>query len=77
MKSTAVNGTVSRVVPSLDPGQAVTTSRFDVSYIVTEYGIAFLRGKNIRQRAEALIAVAAPQFRDQLREEFRALYGYV
>ena len=77
MKSTAVNGTLSRVVPSLERGQAVTTSRFDVAYIVTEYGIAFLKGKNIRQRAEALIAVAAPQFRDQLREEFRVLYGYV
>lgn len=50
MKSTAVNGMVSRVVPSLDHGQALTTSRFDVAYIVTEYGIAFLRGKNMRQR---------------------------
>ncbi|MGA2936817.1 MAG: acetyl-CoA hydrolase/transferase C-terminal domain-containing protein [Syntrophobacteraceae bacterium] len=55
----------------------MTTSRFDAAYIVTEYGVAFLRGKNIRRRAEALIAVAAPQFRDQLQEEFRALCGYV
>jgi 4-hydroxybutyrate CoA-transferase len=77
MKATAVNGTVSRIVPALERGQAVTTSRFDVAYIVTEYGVAFLKGKHIRQRAEALIAIAAPQFRDQLREEFRALYGFV
>lgn len=70
MPSTAKGGTISKIVPILDEGSAVTTNRNDVSYIVTEYGIAFLRGKNLRQRAEALIKIAHPNFRDELKEEF-------
>ncbi len=68
MPSTAAKGKASRIVAALDRGQAITTPRNDVAFIVTEHGIADLKGKTIRQRAEALIAIAAPQFRDQLRK---------
>ncbi|MCL4841805.1 MAG: 4-hydroxybutyrate CoA-transferase [Bryobacteraceae bacterium] len=66
LQSTARNGTVSRIVPTLTPGAGVVTSRADVHYVVTEHGIAYLHGKNLRQRAEALIAIAAPEFRGEL-----------
>ncbi|HEV2447392.1 MAG TPA: acetyl-CoA hydrolase/transferase C-terminal domain-containing protein [Candidatus Sulfopaludibacter sp.] len=68
LPSTARNGTVSRIVPVLDPGAGVVTTRSDVHYVVTEHGIAYLRGKTLRQRAEALMAIADPKFRDGLRE---------
>jgi 4-hydroxybutyrate CoA-transferase len=64
--ATAKNGAVSRIVPMLDPGAGVVTSRGDVHYVVTEFGVAYLHGKTIRQRAEALIEIAHPQFRDEL-----------
>lgn len=70
MPSTAAKGTVSRIVSQLTPGASVTTSRNDVQYIVTEYGIAHLRGKTLNERAESLIAIAHPDFRDKLREEY-------
>ncbi|MEG1773819.1 MAG: acetyl-CoA hydrolase/transferase C-terminal domain-containing protein, partial [Oscillospiraceae bacterium] len=70
MPSTAAKGTISRIVPFLDHGAAVTTGRNDVSYIVTEYGVASLRGKTIRERAEALIGIAHPAFRDELRRQW-------
>jgi acyl-CoA hydrolase len=63
--STAKDGTVSRI-SSLLSGAGVVTSRGDVHYVVTEHGIAYLHGKTLRQRAEALIAIADPAFRDQL-----------
>ena len=69
--STASRGKVSRIVPLLSTGAAVTTSRNDVDYIVTEYGIAKLRGKTLRERAAALIAIAHPDFREELWEEYR------
>ncbi len=72
--STAAKGKVSKIVPFLDKGAAVTTSRTDVDYVVTEYGIAQLRGKTLRDRARALIAVAHPDFRAGLEEEFRARF---
>lgn len=59
----------SKIVPVLAPGSAVTTSRNDVDYVVTEYGVAWLRGLNIRDRVDALIKIAHPDFRDQLRED--------
>ena len=64
--ATAKGGQISRIVPMLKPGAGVVTSRYHVHYVVTEYGVADLYGKTIRQRAKALINVAAPQFRDEL-----------
>jgi acetyl-CoA hydrolase len=61
-----VDGLVSRIVPILTPGAAVTTSRAHVHYVVTEYGIAKLHGRDLAERARGLIGVAAPQFREQL-----------
>ena len=52
----------------LEPGSGVVTTRYDVHYVATEFGVAFLHGKNLRQRAEALIAIAHPDFRDSLYE---------
>jgi len=66
LQSTAKNGSISRIVPMLDPGAGVVTSRADVHYIITEHGIAYLHGKSLRQRAEALIAIAHPKFHDEL-----------
>jgi 4-hydroxybutyrate CoA-transferase len=66
LPSTAKNGAVSRIVPLLRPGAGVVTSRGDVHYVITEHGVACLHGKTLRQRAEALIAIADPKFRDEL-----------
>jgi acyl-CoA hydrolase len=71
--ATALHGTVSRIQPTLSPGAVVTTHKNVVDKIVTEYGVAELRGRSIRQRAEALIAIAAPDFRDELRAAARRL----
>lgn len=68
--TTAGQGKISKIVPFLDEGAAVTTSRTDVDYIVTEYGIAHLRGKTLRERAQALIEVAHPDFRENLAKEY-------
>ena len=75
LPSTAAKGTVSRIVNTLAPGQAVTTGRYDVDYIVTEYGVAHLKWKTNRERAKALINIAAPEYRDQLRFEYERLYA--
>jgi len=66
LPSTAKSGSISRIVPMLDPGAGVVTTRADVHYVVTEYGVAYLHGRTLRQRAEALIAIAHPKFRDEL-----------
>ncbi len=76
LPSTAKGGTISRIVPMLKPGAGVTTTRNDVHYVVTEYGVAYLHGKTIRQRVEALIHIAHPDFRDYLRREAQRL-GYI
>lgn len=68
--ATARNGTISKIVPFLQKGSAVTTSRTDVDYIVTEYGIAHLKGETLRTRAKNLINIAAPQFREELIIEY-------
>ena len=65
-----VKGKASKIVPVLDEGSAVTTSRNDVDYVVTEYGIAHLTGKTLRQRARALIEIAHPDFREALQAEY-------
>lgn len=64
--STAKGGTISKIVPTLTPGAIVTTSKNDVDYIVTEYGVAKLRGKTLSQRAKELIKIAHPKFREEL-----------
>ncbi len=69
LPATAKDDTVSRITAELRPGAGVVTSRADVHYVVTEYGVAYLHGKNMRQRAEALIEIAHPNFREQLAKE--------
>ncbi len=69
MKSTAASETVSRIVPTLNVSAGITLNRSDVRYVVTEYGIAYLHGKNIRERAMSLISIAHPKFRPWLIEE--------
>ena len=64
--STAKGGTISKICPTLAAGAVVTTSKNDVDYVVTEYGLAHLRGKSLGERAKQLIAIAHPDFRDQL-----------
>jgi hypothetical protein len=71
LQSTARDGTVSRVVPFLKEGAGVTLTRGDIHYVVTEYGIAYLHGKNIRERAMSIISIAHPKFRPYLIEEAR------
>jgi acyl-CoA hydrolase len=66
ISSTAKDGAISRIVPMLSPGAGVVTSRGLVRYIVTEYGVAYLHGKTIRERAQALIEIAHPDFREEL-----------
>jgi acyl-CoA hydrolase/GNAT superfamily N-acetyltransferase len=73
LESTAENGTISRIVPFLKEGAGITLNRGDVHYVVTEYGIAYLHGKNIRERAMKLIAIAHPKFRHWLIEEAKSL----
>ena len=70
MPATAAKGKISKIVPLLDEGSAVTTSRNDIDYVVTEFGIASLKGKTLRQRAKALIEIADPKFKASLIEEF-------
>lgn len=71
--STAKHGTISCIVPTLTPGAAVTTSKNDVDHVVTEYGVAKLRGKTARQRAQNLISIAHPDFRAELTEAARKM----
>ncbi len=73
LPSTASDGTVSRIVPLLKEGAGVTLNRGDVHYVVTEYGIAYLHGKNIRERAMELISIAHPNFRLTLIQEAKNL----
>ena len=72
LPSTAKKGTISRIVSHLDEGAGVVTSRGDVHYVVTEYGIAYLHGKTVRERALALINIAHPDFRSELLDFVRS-----
>jgi 4-hydroxybutyrate CoA-transferase len=74
LPSTAKDGAISRITAQLAPGSAVSTSRNDVDYIVTEFGIAELRGKTVRQRMKELINIAHPNFRDELGKQAREIY---
>ena len=66
LPATAKGGKLSRIVPVLKPGAGVVTSRGDVHWVVTEFGAAYLHGRNLRQRAEALTGIAHPDFREEL-----------
>jgi RimJ/RimL family protein N-acetyltransferase len=72
MPSTAKNGQISRIVPHLTEGAGVVTTRGDVHYVVTEYGVAYLHGKSIRQRVLSLVNIAHPKFRTQLIQAAKA-----
>jgi 4-hydroxybutyrate CoA-transferase len=71
LPSTAKNGTVSRIVPFLKQGAGVVTGRADVHYVATEYGVAFLHGKNLGERARALVSITHPNFRENLEKAAR------
>ena len=73
LPSTAKGDTISRIAPVLSPGTHVSTSKNDINYVVTEYGVAQLRGKTAKERARALIAIAHPKFRDELTESARKM----
>lgn len=75
-RATAKNGTVSTITPTLPEGTAVTLHRSNVDHVVTEYGIAYMRGRTVRERTRNLIAVAHPDFRDDLTRQAREL-GYI
>ncbi|MDI9468284.1 MAG: acetyl-CoA hydrolase/transferase C-terminal domain-containing protein, partial [Bacillota bacterium] len=75
MPATAKKGTISRIVATFNPGDAISTPRNDVDYVVTEFGVAHLSGQHIVERARRLIAIAHPNFRDELKEQFQSLYG--
>ena len=70
LPSTAKNGTISRIVSTLSPGTQVSTSKNDINFVVTEYGIAQLRGKSAGQRARELIAIAHPDFQAELQADY-------
>ena len=74
LPSTAKDDTLSRIVPALKPGTHVSTGKNDVNYVVTEHGVAQLRGKTARQRARDLIAIAHPKFREELAALARAMH---
>lgn len=71
------NKGISRITPIINEGAAVTTTRAHVHYVVTEYGVAYLYGKNLRQRAKALINIAHPDHRERLEREAVERYGYL
>jgi acyl-CoA hydrolase len=73
LPSTAKDDTISRIAPVLSPGTHVSTSKNDINYVVTEHGVAQLRGKSAKQRCEALIGIAHPNFRGELREAARKM----
>ncbi|MEW6262221.1 MAG: acetyl-CoA hydrolase/transferase C-terminal domain-containing protein [Thermodesulfobacteriota bacterium] len=73
IQSTSNKEDRSKIVPGLEKGAAVTSLRHDIDYVVTEYGIACLRGKTLRERAQALVAIAHPKFRDWLESQGRRL----
>lgn len=76
LRSTAKGGTVSTITPMLAPGSIVTMTRNDIDYVVTEYGVAHLRGQSVFDRCARLIKIAHPDFRDQLTEE-ALKYGWL
>lgn len=76
LPSTASKGAISRIVPTLSNGAGMVTTRGHVQYIVTEYGIANLRRKSLCERAQALIEIAHPDFREQLKQQVNELWEF-
>lgn len=74
LPSTAKDGAISRIAPTLTPGTHVSTSKNDINYVVTEYGVAQLRGKTAKQRCQALISIAHPDFRAELTEAAKKMH---
>lgn len=74
LPSTAKDDTISRIVPTLTPGTHVTTGKNDINYVVSEYGVAQLRGKSAKQRVQEMISIAHPDFRAELREAARQMH---
>lgn len=74
LPSTANNDQISRIVSTLEPGAGVVTTRADAHYIVTEYGVANLKGKSLAERAQALIKIAHPNFREQLAHQAKEIW---
>jgi acyl-CoA hydrolase len=73
MPSTAKGGALSRIVPTLKPGAVVTTNKNDVDHVVTEYGVAKMRGQSARQRALGLIRISHPDFQGELKAAAKAM----
>ena len=75
LPATAKGRTVSRIVPTLKEGAGVVTSRAHVHYVATEFGVAYLHGRSIRERVQALIGIADPAFREELGRYARERLG--
>ncbi len=75
MPSSAKGGTISKIVPKITDYSAITTTRNDVNYVVTEYGVAQLKGRTMKERARALISIAHPNFREELSLEFEKRFN--
>lgn len=73
LQATTRDGSMSKIKPTLTPGSVVTTSKNTVDKIVTEFGVAEMRGRTLRQRAESLIAIADPRFRDELTQQAKTM----
>jgi 4-hydroxybutyrate CoA-transferase len=74
LPATAKKGQLSRIVPMLEPGSTLTTPRQYMDFVVTEFGIVNLQGKTQRQRAEALISIAHPDFQPELKQQAKKLF---
>jgi 4-hydroxybutyrate CoA-transferase len=77
LPATAARGTISRIVPELNPGAGVVTTRGHVHWVVTEFGAVNLHGRSLRERGEALVSIAHPDFRQELRDKLRDLKRFV
>jgi acyl-CoA hydrolase len=74
LPSTAQNDRLTRIVPTLAPGTHTSTSKNDINYVVTEYGVAQLRGKSAKQRAQELISISHPDFRAELTQAAKQMH---
>lgn len=77
LPSTAKSGAISRIVPELNPGAGVVTTRGHVHWVATEHGVVNLHGRTLRERGELLISIAHPDHREELRQHLRELKRFV